>query len=148
METKKEFILALLKVQKELPIVPKNSEGDTGNRKYSYAKIEKVWETCGKIINDNGFVITNEISKEGVKTTAHHEHGELSSFFSFTAEAIKPQKIGSETTYARRYNLTAIFGIICAGEDDDGQEAMKATEKLSTKKGNGVTERNDAPILD
>jgi hypothetical protein len=149
----KTFVSVLLKVQKELPIVGKNTSSGSGSFSYKYATLDKVWDKCGKIINENGFVITHEITETGIKTTARHELGELTSFFKFTAEAVKPQKLGSEATYARRYNLTAIFNIIIAGEDDDAQEAMattkaKKTEKSAYKNGAYSPEGDPLKIID
>lgn len=122
---KKEFIGVLLKVQKELPIVGRTTEAF----KYKYAPIEHVWDKVGKVLSDNGFVITNAISEAGVKTTASHELGELESFIAFSNLTLKPQDRGSEITYARRYNLTAMFNIIVAGEDDDAQATKEANQK-------------------
>lgn len=128
---KKELLAVLLKVQKELPIVGKDSKGFN----YKYASLPQVWEKVGKVLESNGFFITNEITLEGVLTTAHHEHGELHSFIPFVSQSSKPQEIGSEVTYWRRYNLTAIFNIIVDGEDDDAQtaqDAKKATSNTAT----------------
>ena len=127
---KKELLTALLKFQKELQIVGKDSKGFN----YKYASLPKVWDKVGSVLKDNGFFITNEITPEGVMTTAHHEHGELKSFLPFSG-ATKPQEVGSEVTYWRRYNLTAIFNIIVDGEDDDAQtaqDAKKATSNTAT----------------
>ena len=122
---KKEFIGVLLKVQKELPIVGRTTEAF----KYKYAPIEHVWDKVGNVLSDNGFVITNEISEAGVKTNAFHEQGELNSFIAFSNLTLKPQDRGSEITYARRYNLTAMFNIIVAGEDDNAQATKDAKQK-------------------
>jgi hypothetical protein len=125
---KKELLAVLLKVQKELPIVGKDSKGFN----YKYASLPQVWEKVGKVLESNGFFITNEITLEGVLTTAHHEHGELHSFIPFVSQSSKPQEIGSEVTYWRRYNLTAIFNIIVDGEDDDAQTANDAKKSTTT----------------
>lgn len=125
MEVKKEFLQALLKVQKELPVVGR----DTSAFKYKYAPIETVWDKVGKVLTDNGFAVIHEVSENGVTTTAHHEHGTLTSFIKFSNLELKPQERGSEITYARRYNLTAMFNIIIAGEDDDAQVTKEAKQK-------------------
>lgn len=123
---KKELLTALLKVQKELPIIPKNAKGFN----YKFANLPQIWDKVKEILQNNGFLITHEITSEGVMTTAHHEHGELKSFLPFTG-ASKPQEIGSEVTYWKRYNLTAIFNIIVDGEDDDAQTAQDAKKGTS-----------------
>jgi hypothetical protein len=122
---KKEFITVLLKVQKEMPVVGRTTDAF----KYKYAPIEVVWDKVGKILSDNGFVIVNKIDENGITTTALHELGEMTSTIAFSNLALKPQDRGSEITYARRYNLCAIFNIIIAGEDDDAIVTKEAKEK-------------------
>jgi hypothetical protein len=109
---------ALLAVQKELPMIKR----DTQAFNYKYAPLDVIWEKVGAILNKHGFLITNEITHEGILTRAIHESGELTSFFAFSG-ALKPQERGSEITYGRRYNLTAIFNIQLEDEDDDGKSA-------------------------
>jgi hypothetical protein len=121
---KKELLAALLKVQKEIPVIKR----DTQAYNYKYAPLEVIWEKVGKIINDNGFVVVNTIEETGVRTTAFHEHGEIPSFFLFSG-LLKPQDRGSEITYGRRYNVTAIFNIQLEDEDDDAQSAMQTAKK-------------------
>ncbi len=120
----KEFITVLLKVQKEMPVVGRTTDAF----KYKYAPIEVVWDKVGKILSDNGFVIVNKIDENGITTTALHELGELTSTIAFSNLALKPQDRGSEITYARRYNLCAIFNIIIAGEDDDAIVTKEAKQ--------------------
>jgi uncharacterized lipoprotein len=110
---KKELLTALLEVQKELPMITR----DTKAYNYKYAPLEVIWEKVGKILTEKGFVVVNELTPEGVKTTAYHEAGELSSFFAITG--LKPQDKGAEATYGRRYNLVAIFNIQLENEDKD-----------------------------
>lgn len=126
---KKELLAVLLKVQKELPIVGKDSAGYN----YKYASLPQVWDKVKDVLQDNGFFVTHEITLEGVLTTAYHELGELHSFIPFVSQSSKPQEIGSEVTYWKRYNLTAIFNIIVDGEDDDAQTAQDAKKGTSNK---------------
>lgn len=111
----KELLAILLKIQRQLPVIERTTEAF----KYKYAPIDEVWAKIGKIINDNGFVIVNEITAEGVTTKAIHELGEITSFIRFSNLDLAPQDRGSEITYYRRYNLTSIFNVIIVDEDDD-----------------------------
>lgn len=120
---KKELLQALLAVQAEVPPIKKNSKGYN----YKYADLPRVWEAIKESLSKNGFVVTHEVTADGVKTTAHHEDGELSSTIPFTVEGMKPQEIGSEITYYKRYNLAAIFNLIIEGEDDDAKTAQGKT---------------------
>ena len=117
---KNELIKVMQQVQAEIPVIKKNTKAYN----YKYADLPKVWESIKEVIVKNGFVVTHEITTEGVKTTASHEHGELASFIPFATEGAKPQEIGSEITYYKRYNLGAIFNLIIEGEDDDAATAQ------------------------
>lgn len=111
----KKLLEVLQKVQKELPVIGKSTEAF----KYKYTPLDEIWKDIRAVIIENGFIVTNEITETGVLTIATHEFGELKSFIPFSKQDLKPQEIGSEITYYRRYNLTAIFNVIVAKEDDD-----------------------------
>lgn len=122
-DARETFFGAYRQIQKELPVIGKNKQGHNSK----YADLDKIWGEVKDIIDANGFIISNEINEAGVKTTATHKTGQsLESFVPFSKDELKPQEKGSEITYYRRYNLTAIFNIIIADEDDD---ARKATPK-------------------
>lgn len=116
----KSLLTALKNVQDTVPVIKKNAKGYN----YKYADLPKVWDTIKEAISKQGFVVTHEITADGVRTTAIHEGGELHSTIPFTVEGMKPQEIGSEITYYKRYNLGAIFNLIIEGEDDDAQVAQ------------------------
>ena len=130
---KKEFIEVLKKVQNEMPMIGKNKKVEFGNTKYTYAPIDKIWDEVKAVLTGNGFVITNDITLEGVRTTATHELGELTSITPFSNTISRPQERGAEITYYRRYNLTAMFNIIVAGEDNELllEKAKVVKEKLT-----------------
>lgn len=116
----KTMFEALLSIQKELQTVGKNKTGFKGK----YADIEAVWESIRKVVNDNGFVIRHESSKEGIQTVAMYKSGEsISSFIPFS-EKTDPQERGKEITYAKRYNIGAIFNVIVADEDNDANKQL------------------------
>lgn len=76
-----------------------------------------------QIIADNG-------QAAAVQTIITHESGGILITKPFTLRPTKadPQGIGSATTYARRYQLQALFGI--AGEkDDDGNAASNPQQR-------------------
>lgn len=124
----KELLKVLLKVQKEMPVVTRTTEAFN----YKYAPLEEVWEKVKKVIQDNGFYVGHEIGETGVITTAHHEHGVLTSFIPFSKAELAPQNRGSEITYYKRYNVQAIFNIQVQGEDDDAVKANDDAKDLVT----------------
>lgn len=124
-----ELIKAFQKVQSELKPITKNSQGYG----YKYADLPAVWNAIKDVLDASGFVVSHEITADGVKTTASHEAGELSSFIPFATEGAKPQEIGSEITYYKRYNIGAIFNLIIEGEDDDAATAQETKAVPRTK---------------
>ncbi|MBC1491433.1 ERF family protein [Listeria booriae] len=70
----------------------------------------------------------NEENKVGIKTIISHSSGEYIEFDPFLLPVDKntAQGAGSALTYARRYTLSAAFGI-ASDEDDDGNAASGNT---------------------
>jgi hypothetical protein len=129
MPAKNTFFGSLLAIQKEMTTVAKNKKAFKG----TYADIEAVWEASRKIINENGFVVVHSIIPEGVKTEAVHESGEkIASVIPLSPNA-DSQELGKQITYARRYNLNAIFNIIVADEDNDADAKHASPDKAITK---------------
>lgn len=116
----KELLTAFKAVQKEMPVIKKNAKGFN----YTYADLPQVWESIKEVLEKNGFIVTHKVEFGFLKTSAFHEHGELQSLIPFNPELMKPQEIGSEITYYKRYNICAIFNIIIEGEDDDAKTAQ------------------------
>lgn len=110
----------LLEVQKQLKTVVKDKKSFKG----SYATIENVWESVRKAINDNNFVVTHSALEEGVRTTAMHRSGEVIQSTFPWSDIKDPQERGKEITYAKRYNINAIFNVIVADEDNDASKPV------------------------
>jgi len=125
-ENKKTMFADLLKIQTELKTITKDKDAYKGK----YATIEKIWETIRKTINDNNFVIYNQMTLEGIKTIAYHISGDkLESVIPFS-DTKDPQEKGKEITYAKRYNINAIFNVIVAGEDNDANKPLNNYAKV------------------
>lgn len=97
--------------------------------KSKYADLTSVWDACRKPLNDNKLAITQLTdSDDGVTVTVHtmlvHESGEfISSSLTMKPGKADPQGIGGAITYARRYGLAALVGVVT--EDDDGNAASE-----------------------
>ncbi|MED3575790.1 ERF family protein [Cytobacillus praedii] len=78
--------------------------------------------------------VSNE-SGVGVVTIIFHESGQFIEFdpFILPLEKKTAQGVGSATTYARRYSLSAAFGIV-SDLDDDGNEASESTSNKQSGK--------------
>ena len=119
-EEKKETIYeALANVQKEMPVIGRNKTADVGKFSYSYADLDKIWETARPIIEKHGFVVFHTGEGKEVKTTAYHIPSKELLSSRIEISQVDAQKKGGEVTYYRRYNICMIFNIIVADEDKD-----------------------------
>lgn len=100
-----------------------------GNR---YADLASVWDACRGPLSANGLSIvqTLELGQPMVlRTTLLHSSGEFISgivpLIMGEGKGINPmQQLGSAMTYARRYGLSAIVGVV-ADDDDDGHGSAR-----------------------
>lgn len=124
-QTLTKIIEALLKSQKEIENVKKESENPFFKSKY--ADLNSLIEACKKILNDNGILILQPINGDMVETTLFHISGEsITSRTKIVAKTDNnPQDQGSAITYARRYGLQSM--LFMSAEDDDGEKATNHT---------------------
>jgi len=102
--------------------------------KSSYLTLTGLINAIDEAIKGTGLSYNQIIADNGqaaaVQTIITHESGGILITKPFTLRPVKadPQGIGSATTYARRYQLQALFGI--AGEkDDDGNAASNPQQR-------------------
>lgn len=92
-----------------------------------YADLAGVWDACREPLASNGLAIVQtpgEISERSITLTTLlcHESGEwMRSAFTIPVSKPDAQGVGSAVTYARRYALAAMVGIV--QDDDDGNAA-------------------------
>lgn len=123
----KDLVTALVKVQSEI----KNPSKDTTNPFYKsrYADLPAVLDSCRAVLVKHGLCLvqTTEITENGgvvLNTTLAHVSGQwMSGSYPLNPVKNDPQGMGSAMTYARRYSLQAIIGIV-AEDDDDAESAM------------------------
>jgi len=99
---------------------------------YKYADLPQVIESVRPPLNKHGlsFLQTTQLTEKDfiLITTVVHESGQFISSFYPLPLLEKPQDMGSQISYAKRYSLCAMFGI-AGEEDDDGQIAQKASSQ-------------------
>jgi len=124
---------SMVAVQREL--VPALKDGINSYTNSSYATLKSVMEVCRNVLLSHGIWMTQyPISADPghlglVTKIVHVSTGQWqSSFIHMPLPKNDPQGYGSAITYARRYGLSALVGII-SEEDDDGQGAMLGEEK-------------------
>jgi hypothetical protein len=129
---------ALVKAQGELNAVSK--DGNNPHFRSKYATLQNIVESTRDTLRKHGLAVVQTFSETdgsyiSLNTTLLHESGEyISGTFSMRPSKADPQGLGSATTYARRYALSAILGIV-ADEDDDGNAASqpRTDRALETK---------------
>ncbi len=95
-----------------------------------YATLQSVWDAAREVLAPNGLSIVQTFEatdghRLDLTTTLLHTSGQwIAGTISMTPSKADPQGAGSAATYARRYSLAAILGIV-ADEDDDGEAASR-----------------------
>lgn len=120
-----ELAAALCKAQTNM----KSAIKDRANPffKSSYADLSSVWDACKAQLAANGLAIsqhptTDDHGNIQVETVLIHSSGQwMSSTLAMKPVKNDPQAFGSAITYARRYALAAVVGVVT--EDDDGNHA-------------------------
>lgn len=124
-----------------------------------YADLTAIWDNIRESLKANGLAVTqvtdvdpNE-DKTFLTTMLLHSSGQwLSGEYLLTPVKSDPQSMGSALTYARRYALSAILGIV-ADEDDDAEAATshkeqrkEAPKATKPKKGSEEPKISDAQL--
>ena len=126
---------ALAKAQAQMESASKDRTNPAFKSKY--ADLTSVWEACRSALTSNGLAVAQIMvaAPEGhvaVETRLLHSSGEsLSSTCTLPATKKDAQGYGSAITYARRYGLSAMVGVV-ADDDDDGNAATGAGRRDST----------------
>lgn len=141
---------ALVETQKELKQPLKDAKNPFF--KSEYVPLENVAEAITESATKHGlafsqYATTTETGNVSVGTIVFHESGEFIEFppLILKPENTKPQSIGSAITYAKRYSLSAVFGIT-SDKDDDGDKANGNGEpQKQQQKRNQKQAQNDEP---
>lgn len=131
-ETLKELAGAMAKAQGQI----KGALKDSANPffKSKYADLASVVEAIREPLASHGLsyvqIAHDHDSAAKIETVILHSSGEWLSCGAVSVPVSKAdaQGFGSAMTYARRYSLSAAFGV--APEDDDGNAAAKAAPKV------------------
>ena len=134
-ETIIELSKAFAKMQMELEQPLKNANNPFFKSKY--VPLENVVDSITRAANKHGLSFTqfpssDENGNVTVGTMVMHESGEWIEYDPICMKPVKndPQAVGSAITYAKRYALSAIFGIT-SDNDDDVNEATQLGKATS-----------------
>lgn len=128
-----ELAKALLNVQKEMS--PAMKDGKNPFTKSNYATLNSVMESCRQaLLKNNIWLCQYQVPVEtpdaiGLMTKlTHAESGQWQASLAVVPlPRADPQGMGSAITYARRYGITAMLGMVT--EDDDGEAAKIPTNR-------------------
>lgn len=116
---------ALVAAQRMMKPAQKDSENP--HFKSKYADLASVMAACREALASNGLAVVQRISTapNGItcKTLLIHESGEsIEDALSLPVAKADAQGYGSAISYARRYSLAAMVGVVA--DDDDGEAAV------------------------
>ena len=128
-----ELAAALAKAQGAFPAIEKNREvtvrSEKGSYKFWYATLDNIVDGIRKPLSENGLSYVQAIIQSDremlCETMLMHASGQFITTqlpVKYADQKNNAQALGSAITYAKRYALTAMLGIV-ADEDDDGNAA-------------------------
>jgi hypothetical protein len=154
---------AIVKAQGELNAVSK--DGNNPHFRSKYATLQNIVESTRDTLRKHGLAVVQTFDETdgtyiNLVTTLLHESGEfISGTFTMRPTKADPQGLGSATTYARRYALSAVLGIVTDEDDDGNASSRPATDRsLETKYGantapaelpwlNGIDKKGDLTAM-
>ena len=129
-----ELAKALSQMQGSVGAVFKNKTAKVqmksgGTYTYTYADLAGIWDSIRKPLSDAGLSVCQTFCDNLLVTMLMHSSGQwIKSSLPLNCMGLKPQELGSEITYLKRYALSSILGI-SADEDDDGETAQQAERR-------------------
>jgi ERF superfamily len=133
-----ELAKALLAFQKDAPTLVKRAEGQVrGRRDYKYLSLDDALAEIRPKLNEHGLIVLQLMSENGERhrslhtVLCHAESDETEHSYVALPDTDDMQALGSAITYARRYSLIAMLGLV-ADEDDDGAKAQSRSEGAGT----------------
>lgn len=134
-ESIKNLAIALVKFNAEVKIIEKDALNP--HFKNNYASLDTIINEVRPLLAKHGLSMMQFPGGDGEKFTLRsmllHESGEWIESEPITMRPVKndPQGIGSCSTYARRYSLSAMLSLN-TGEDDDGNGASTTHQNGNT----------------
>jgi hypothetical protein len=136
---------AIVKAQGELNTVAK----DATNPHYRsrYATLHGIVESTRETLRKHGLAVVQTFGQTDgtyidLTTTLLHESGEwMAGILTVRPAKPDPQGLGSAATYARRYALSAILGIVTDDDDDGNASSQPSGDRVLQGKSDSVDEK-------
>lgn len=121
-----ELSKALTAFQKDAPKIVKDKTAKVGSYSYSYADLAGIWDKIRGGLADNKLSViqspTSINGQQALTTVVAHESGQwIEDTMELKIVQETPQGQGSAISYARRYALTAMLGLV-ADDDNDARD--------------------------
>lgn len=135
LDTKQEALVDLFAAMEELRDPESTKEVKAGAKKYKYAPLDEFLPGFRNILRKHNFFLTfsivnTQLGQVMMAVVIHKNGEEFDSAFPMVGWDKDPQSAGSAATYARRYAILNLLGLVADG-DDDGESASKP--KVPTK---------------
>jgi hypothetical protein len=122
-ETFTKVIGAIHELQQELEILKRDDKVNSGSYSFKFTGMPTIWVNVKPLLKKNGLTVIQSPSTTNTGdvliTTIYHTSGE------FIQDAMRlivtrddPQGIGSAITYAKRYQLSAMLGVVTDDDND------------------------------
>lgn len=127
-----DLFAALAKFRGECPPIKKDAEVKVKNNagkflySFKYATLGNIITTITPKLSENGLVVSQEVTNNGVRTMIAHKSGQwmLTGYLPITIHTDQAndqkneQSTGSSITYKKRYQLTAVLDLDTETDDD------------------------------
>ena len=105
-----------------------SKDGTNPHFKSKFMTLDNIVDTLNPMLAENKLLITHFIESGTLVTRVVDIETAETLDSHFPMNATDPQKVGSEITYGKRYNLVALFNI-CTDADDDWNNASRKSVK-------------------
>jgi hypothetical protein len=133
----------------EFPDIPKNKMGQKGNQKFPYAPIHIIRKCILPVLAKHGIGYIqplHTIGKMAALTLIVSGHGaSISSTYLFEDDSNR-QEFGNVSTYSRRYQLQAFFGLEGDKDADDPDDAVEVPAKVVKTNGSASKPANKPAV--
>ena len=133
----KNIFKALAAFQQEVPVIHKDTQGYG----YSYADLPAIFDVINPLMQKHGLGFTQTVNGTQLCTTVFHvESGEMLEGCADIPQGVNLkgmndfQVLGSAITYMRRYQLSAMLGLVTDKDTDAGGQQTKPTAQTQQPK--------------
>lgn len=129
--TTSEVLKALALAQREFHAITKDSTAQVGTRSYHYADLATILASVKPALIKHDLILSQTADGGVLLTNLYHApSGQcLTCRVPIAGDLDNAQKFGSALTYARRYGIQLLLGLI-AEDDDDGKEASSKPKPI------------------